>query len=67
MATKHPLKKNMDNLIKLFGVNGNDMKTSIITYLILSGWERSKATDYAVLVEEYAKTKDRITSIWPGE
>ena len=67
MVTEKSLKENMDALFKIFGVNGNDIKTSIEIYLIMRGWERNKAVEYAELIGEYAKTKEPVTVVWPGE
>lgn len=56
--------KDMDTFLYAFGDDPLLLKPLIISHLIVMGWDRDKATAYAVLVEEYAKVRDDIVIIW---
>ena len=56
--------KDMDMLLYAFGDDPLLLKPLIISHLIVMGWSRDNATDYAVLVEEYAKVRGNKINIW---
>ena len=56
--------EDMDIFLYAFGEDPLLIKPSIIAYLIAIGWDRGKATSYAVLVEEYSKTRKPTVTIW---
>lgn len=58
------ISKDMDTLLYAFGEEPLLLKPLITAHLIAMGWDRGKATDYAVLVEEYAKVREGIVTIW---
>lgn len=56
--------KDMDTLLYAFGDDPLLLKPLVIAHLIVMGWSRDKATIYAILVEEYAKVRDDMITIW---